>query len=263
MKMTNAHKLTEQVRFGLTAAGVTGATCLCLCAALNQGIFVVLVFTAIFTMASIGKKWIYTPSPLLAVIFVFLMQFNSLLGSAASLVLGSLICFALNRLIKREKLPDFITGGCLIGLALCTTILFTNTYFGIGATGFTPFEMLSSYRSLGFHPDFRGLLYGTITLFTMITYPFKFRRLKNIIPAEFITVAIPFVLNLILNPDPAYTTTNEFSGITPYSGFINISGISDVMGLLSTSIATGFILYVLSQNSAENKIYNSESVLEK
>ncbi len=255
MKKNNGHNLTGQVSLGLTAAGATGATCLCLCAVLNQGIFVVLIFTALFTMASIGKKSVYTPSSLLAVIFVFLLQFNSLLGSAVSLALGSLICFALNNMTKSKKLPDFITGGCYIGLALCTTILFTNTYFGIGASGFTPLEMLKSYRSLGFHPDFRGLLYGTITLFTMITYPFKFRKLKNVIPAEFITIAIPFVLNLILNPDPAYTTTNEYSGIELYSGFLNISDISDIAGLLSASISTGFILYVLSQNSTGNSIY--------
>ncbi len=248
MKKVDTHNLMEQTGFGLTAAGVISAYCLCLSAALNQGVFVALIGVVLFTVFSIKKNYIYTPSPLFAVIFFFLLQFNSLVGAVISLALGGCICFTLNKITKGKKLPDFISAGCFIGLALCATILFTNTYFGIGASGFTPLEMLKSYRSLGFHPDFRGLLYGTITLFTMITYPFKFRKLKNIIPAEFITIIIPFVLNLILNPDPQYTTTNEYSTVNFNDNMFNYTDISVVWGLISTGIATGFILYALLQN---------------
>ncbi len=255
MRNTNTHNLTGDICFGLTAAGVISSYCLCLCAALNQGVFVVLICILLYAAASMGKKSVYAPSPLLAVIFFFLLQFNSFMGSVISLALGSLTCFTIYKLTQGKKLPDFISGGCFIGLALCSTILFTNAYFGIGASGFTPLEMLKSYRSLGFHPDFRGLLYGTITLFTMITYPFKFRKLKNIIPAEFITVAIPFVLNLILNPNSSNTTTNEYSEVKIYNEIFNITDISVVFGLVCTGIATGFILYVLLQNSQDIKPY--------
>lgn len=253
MKKTNVHSLIGQAGFGLTAASVISSYCLCLCAVLNQSVFVALICTLLFTMTSIGKNHIYAPSPLLAVVFFFLLQFNSFIGALVSLVAGSIVCLALSRFTKDKKLPDYIAGGCLIGLALCSTILFTNAYFGIGAQGFTPLEMLKSYRSLGFHPDFRGLLYGTITLFTMITYPFKFRKAKNIIPAEFITVIIPFVLNLVLNPIPAYTSTNEYSAVDFYDGMSAVTDAHSVLSLIGTSIATGFILFILSQNPAEDK----------
>ncbi len=246
MKKIDAHNLTGQVGFGLTAAGVISAYCLCLCAVLNQGVFVALVSILFFALVSLKQKFIYAPSPLLAVVFFFLLQLNSPIAAAISLALGGAICFAISKCTKGLRVPDFISGGCLIGLALCATILFTNAYFGIGASGYSPLEMLKSYRSLGFHPDFRGLLYGTITLFTMITYPFKFRKLKNIIPAEFITVAIPFVLNLILNPDPVRTTTNEYTAFNLYG---EISAPLDIGIVLNAGFVTGFLLYILTQNS--------------
>ena len=253
MKKICSYNLIGQVGFGLTAAGAISAYCLCLCAVLNQGAFVALAITAIFALASIKQKFIYAPSPLLAVVFFYLLQFNSLVTATLSLCLGVLICFLISKLTNGGKIPNFIAGGCLIGLTLCATILFTNAYFGIGASGYTPLEMLKSYRSLGFHPDFRGLLYGTITLFTMITYPFKFRKLKNIIPAEFITVAIPFVLNLILNPDPARTTTNEYTSFNLYG---KISALPGIGVILSAGFVTGILLYVLTQNSQGGKTGN-------
>ncbi len=253
MSKINLQNSAKQACFGLTAAGVLSAYALCLCATLNQGIVVALICILLYTLFSVKKEFIYAPSPLFAVIFFFLLQFNTFAGAVISLVIGGLFSFALGKISKHKKVPDFITGGCFVGLALCATILFTNTYFGIGARGFTPLEMLKSYRSLGFHPDFRGLLYGTITLFTMITYPFKFRKLKNIIPPEFITVFIPFVLNLILNPNPLYTTTNEYSGIVCSDLTFSINNSSVIYGILTTGVATGFILYMLLQSSPQKK----------
>lgn len=246
MRKFDAHNLTGQLGFGLTAAGVISAYCLCLCAVLNQGVFVALVCILFFASVSVKQKFIYAPSPLLAVVYFILLQLNSPVAAAISLTLGGIICFAISKCTKGLKVPDFISGGCLIGLALCATILFTNAYFGIGASGYSPLEMLKSYRSLGFHPDFRGLLYGTITLFTMITYPFKFRKLKDIIPAEFITIVIPFVLNLILNPDPQRTTTNEYTAFNLYD---EISAPTDIGIMLYAGFVTGFLLYILTQNS--------------
>ena len=73
--------------------------------------------------------------------------------------------------------------------------------------------MLKSYRSLGFHPNFRGLLFGTITLFLMITYPFKFRKLNRLLPAEFVTLALPLALNFLLDRDPALTPVDEAAAL--------------------------------------------------
>ena len=50
------------------------------------------------------------------------------------------------------------------------TILQTNNYFGINATGVSAVDMLLSYRSFGFHANWRTVLYGTIVLVLMITY---------------------------------------------------------------------------------------------
>lgn len=249
MKRSNAYNLIKQTGFGFTAAGAIGTCCLSLCACLNQGVIVALIFTILFTLSSIKKNSLFAPSPLFAVVFFFALQFNSLTATAIIILLGSITSLALNKIVKGKPLPDFITGGCFVGLALCATILFTNSYFGIGATGFTPLDMLKSYRSLGFHPDFRGLLYGTITLFTMITYPFKFRRLKTIVPPEFITIFIPFVLNLLLNPNPSYTTTNEYSDIDLYSMMFDYTSATAIWRIFFTGVATGFVIYVLSQKS--------------
>ena len=249
MDKTRAHNLISQAGFGLTAAGAIGAYCICLCAVFNQGVIVALTCAVLFTLASVKRGAIYTPSPLLAVSFFLLLQLNSLPLAIISLAIGCVLCLILSKRLKGAMPPDFVMGGIFIGLALCATILFTNTYFGIGAYGATTLDMLKSYRSLGFHPDFRGLLYGTITLFTMITYPFKFRRLKNIIPAEFITILIPFILNLILNPNAAYTTTNEYfaaeiSFSMPDADYATIS-----RGVLSAAAVTGFVLYLLSDKT--------------
>ena len=56
------------------------------------------------------------------------------------------------------------------------TILQTNNYFGINATGVSAVDMLLSYRSFGFHANWRTVLYGTIVLVLMITYPRKFKK---------------------------------------------------------------------------------------
>ena len=95
--------------------------------------------------------------------------------------IASIIYILLKKFLNERQSPDHIVAGISLGLCIGATILLTNSYFGIGATSATPLEMLKSYRSLGFHPHFMGLLTGTITLFTMITYPFKFKKLSKIL----------------------------------------------------------------------------------
>lgn len=263
MKKISTHNLIGQIGFGLTAAGAISIYCICLCAVFNQGIIVALALTILFALASVKKSSVYAPSPLLAVALFFLLRLNSLTLAIASLGFGCVYCFILSKCLKGVKAPNFVSGGVFIGLALCATILFTNTYFGIGAYGTTTLDMLKAYRSLGFHPDFRGLLYGTITLFTMITYPFKFRRLKNIIPAEFITILIPFVLNLFLNPDPGYTTTNEYS-VVDFSNQLHYSAYPYVIrDVLSTGAVAGFALYLLSDKDSKSSgaIFSAHPVI--
>ena len=48
-----------------------------------------------------------------------------------------------------------------------------------------------------------------MTLFAMITYPFKFRKANKYLPAECFSLLLPLILNLVLNPQENYTPINE------------------------------------------------------
>ena len=103
--------------------------------------------------------------------------------------------------------------GLMLATALTVTVLQTTNYFGIGATGNTPREMIESYVSLGFHGNWRGVLYGTIVLVIMITYPRKFKKFSKIIHASFFALIITVVLNYFLNPPDMITSINEISAL--------------------------------------------------
>lgn len=120
----------------------------------------------------------------------------------ASFFAGVLVFAAL--LLRADRLLRFIpapvAGGFTIGTALVMTILQTNNYFGINATGVSAVDMLLSYRSFGFHANWRTVLYGTIVLVLMITYPRKFKKLHRKIPAQFVSLVIALGLHLCLVP---------------------------------------------------------------
>jgi MFS superfamily sulfate permease-like transporter len=92
--------------------------------------------------------------------------------------------------------------------------LLTTHYFGIGASGSNAKEMITSYLSLGFHPNWRGVLYGTIVMVIMITFPRKFKKLCKTISAPFIAVVITLILNLFLNPSYMVSAINEIGGFS-------------------------------------------------
>lgn len=247
----------NSIGYGITGALLLLSCSICFCAALGRGIFGAFTVTIIcLAFALKNKSKIFVPSALLITPLFIFAQYDGLLPCMIAVASGGLIYLLLQKTAKNLRTPDCILAGIFIGLALSTTILLTNTYFGIGAHGSTPLEMLRSYRSLGFHPDFRGLLYGTITLFTMITYPFKFRKLNKVIPAEFITVAIPFVLNIALNPNSDYTTTNEYSfAVQKTLLSADLKTGRQVIAIILTGIAIGILLYILDkQNSYSPKV---------
>lgn len=149
--------------------------------------------------------------------------------------LGSLLCFIAVLIAAfckngkfRIKIYPPIAGAIMLGFALCVTVMQTTNYFGIGATGKNVIEMLSSYRSLGFHGNWRGVLYGTIVLVIMITYPRKFKKLRHNIPAAFWALLITTLLNLRLNPSTQITAITE---IGDYS--INAQSLLDASVLSS------------------------------
>ncbi len=206
----------DKISYGLTALMLVGTYAVCTCAVTGISTAGVLACTLICLLCSLGlKNSVLAPDAFLLVPVIFVLGKAGWFELFVSAMLGAVIFIILSHFIKNKKLPDCIIAGASLGLALSATVLITNDYFGIGAFGATAFDMLKTYRSLGFHPHFRGLLYGTITLFLMITYPFKCKKLSKIIPQEFITLVIPTVLNLFLNPDRVLTTVNEAAAFAP------------------------------------------------
>lgn len=246
------NKFKNSIGYGITGALLILSCSICFCAALGRGIYGALLTTVICTLFALkSKTTFFVPSALLITPLFIFTQYTGLLPCLLAVTLGGIICLVLQKKVKSVSLPNAVTAGVFVGLALGTTILLTNTYFGIGACAHTPSEMLKAYGSLGFHPDFRGLLYGTITLFTMITYPFKFRKLNKIIPSEFITVAIPFLLNIALNPNRQRTTTNEYFYATTNITLIgDESLLSCAPTIILTGLALGVLLFFFSKQSA-------------
>lgn len=224
---------------GLTAAMLIGSYSLAVCAAAGFNMLSFAVCAVFCALISINCKKILAPHPYLFVPAIFVLGETNALTLSLSIAAGAFIFLVMKKII-RFKVSHYARSAGGIALALAVTILLTNLYFGIGATGYEALEMLKSYRSLGFHPNFRGLLYGTITLFAMITYPFKFKKLNKYIPAEFITLLIPLILNLFLNPDAELTTINELGGLweanLSQSGNFFASTISDFKEFFAVSI---------------------------
>ena len=141
-------------------------------------------------------------SPTLLVFLIFLFV-NSVIGKEALPLCGitgaifSLIIYSIKP-IKSKMSESCVFGSLSLMTALFITVFVTNSYFGIGASGNTIIGMLKSYRSLGFHPNWRGILYGTIVMVVMITFPRKFKKGTKIVAAPFYALVITYILNLLL-----------------------------------------------------------------
>lgn len=141
--------------------------------------------------------------------------FNAATVSLAIIISGALLSLSP---FYGSKLKQLISSpasaGAMLAAALSVTILFTTDYFGIGASGNDVIKMLASYRSLGFHANWRGVLYGTIVMVIMITFPRKFKKLSTTVNASFIAIAITLILNLFLNPSYMPTAINEIGAFS-------------------------------------------------
>ena len=237
----------SQAFAGISAFLLTASLSIAFAAVTQQGLTGALLCVVACSFISLTVKGsLCAPNPLFTVPYYYISLNASPVGAFISIALASAVFTIItNKLPRKVSAPSPAVAGAVLGLCIGATILLTNSYFGIGAYGTTPLEMLKSYRSLGFHPHFMGLLTGTITLFTMITYPFKFKKLSKIIPPAFITLAIPYILNLFLNPDVEYTTINE----ADFSGFIDISAFFTPVLNYSTEqipvIVEGFVIFLI------------------
>ena len=180
---------------GLTAAGIVFSYTFAAFSCLGLNIYYALsgAVICLILSAALLKDEVLAPDSFLLVPVVFTVTAAGFSYLPVSVFGGALLFVLLKPLLKKIKIPDCIIAGAALGLAFSATALFTTYYFGIGASGSYTFEILKNYRYLGFHPNWRGVFYGTITLFAMITYPFKFKKLSKYLPAEVFSVAIPFI----------------------------------------------------------------------
>ena len=263
----NKNNIKTDILAGLTGAMLLGSYALCASAAVGLGLWNVFFCVVICSLFSIKlKNKIFAPDAFLLIPIHFVITQCGICYLPLCITFGAIIYLALSKLIKRNNRTNAIIAWITLMLALIATVILTNIYFGIGASGSTAIEMLKSYRSLGFHPHFRGLLYGTITLFAMITYPFKFRKLNKTLPAEFMTLLVPLILNLFLNPDREFTTVNEIEffsnnkllSLIPFVFSGKVETITPST-LIIGSVFLGFVLYLRS--SKENTMTNTISNL--
>lgn len=254
-KTFKKQNITSDILSGLTAAMLIGSYSLCTSAVSGLGLWNVFFCVTVCALFSLKlKNKVFSPDVFLLMPVLFVISEGGANLLPFCVAGGVSVFLILRKVLPDFKIPDCVIAGGGLGLALVATIILTNRYFGIGAFGSTAFEMLKTYRSLGFHPNFRGLLYGTITLFAMITYPFKFRKLNKYLPAEFMTLLVPLILNLFLNPQQELTTVNEITTfITPFSDNIFLFDFSkditapQISAAISGAIALGFILFSYSR----------------
>lgn len=242
---------TTDALFGFTAAGKVFSCALAFAACLSLNIYSALICCAACLAASVMRKnTVLCPDAFLIVPLVFVATSCGASYLPVTLLAGAALYFLLSipALKKMDgffglsSLPLSCRLGVSMGLAFSVTALLTTYYFGIGATGATVLEMLKNYRYLGFHPNWRGVFYGTITLFAMITYPFKFKKLSQYLPAEVVSLFIPFALNVVLNPNRAETPILEVGSL----GFMNgLSGVKDFLPIIKTDFTDSSVLPVV------------------
>ncbi len=254
-KVLCSNSILSQLGSGITGAMLTGSFAISVCAVTGRGLGAFLICSLICFVFSVkNKNKIFAPHVFLLLPLFYVLSQGSALACGLAVAIGGLFYLCLTKFVKNAPVPHFVASGMGLGIAVGVTILLTNSYFGIGADSFTPFDMLKEFRSLGFHPNFRGLFYGTITLFAMITYPFKFRKLNKYIPAAFITLLIPYVFNLFLNPHKDLTTINESTSLVfadsiknELLAFIGIS-VKDIPFILKGAVGFGAILFVFGDS---------------
>ncbi|MBR6939691.1 MAG: hypothetical protein IKH65_02685 [Clostridia bacterium] len=191
-------------------------------------------------------------------------------GAFVAILMCSVYAFFLlksKKTINALKLPE-IKAPLMLATALSVTVLITTYYFGIGAAGNTVPEMFKDYRSLGFHPNWRGILYGTIVMVIMITFPRKFKKGSRIFSAAFAAIIFTYILNLLLIPAGTVSPI-EFTGEPGYAifngfNFEELSAFGNIMTVITGSFAMAVTVMITGNRnkaSGENSLYDSLYIL--
>ena len=246
--MLKNNKLIKNLSYGVTAFLFIFSYSLCFAVSLQLNIWYALVTAITASLISVTlKSQVLAPDTFFTVPLLLVLSSGNNALLPFSVIGGALFYFAFSKKFKEATIHPAVFGGLSLGLAFSVTALLTTHYFGIGAEGFTVIEILKTYRSLGFHPNWRGVFFGTITLFSMITYPFKFRRANKYLPAECFALLLPLILNLILNPQENYTPINELKS---NFDFINQNELAFFLPSFSTEFDFAMQSYVNAFTSA-------------
>ena len=247
-QMLKNNKYITNLSYGVTAFLFVFSYSLCFAASLQLNIWYALVTAITSLIISISlKSQVLVPDTFLTVPLLLVLSSGTNALLPFSVIGGGLIYAMLNKKFKSYKIDPAIKGALYLSLAFSVTALLTTHYFGIGANGFTVIEILKNYRSLGFHPNWRGVFFGTITLFSMITYPFKFKKANKYLPAECFSLILPLALNLFLNPEERYTPIDELSNIF---NFLNQDSLSFFLPSFNTDFDFSMQSYVNAFKSA-------------
>ena len=141
--------------------------------------------------------------------------------------------------------------------AFCVTAIFTNYYFDIGATGATPVKMIVNYFVIGFHPNWRGILYGTIVLVLMITMRRKFKKAGAVCNFQLVALFVTTVLNFFLIPKGSISPI-ELTAIPSFEDFsLSFSfgdfGIYDIFRIFICSLLLFIFLCILKKGGVKLK----------
>ncbi len=272
--MLQKNNLVKKLSYGITAYLFVFSYTLCFAVSLQLNIWYALATAIISIIVSVSlKKQIFAPDTffIAPLLLVLSSGTNSLLPF--TVIGGGLIFLFLNKKSEKLTLHPAVKSGLSLSLAFAVTALLTTHYFGIGAEGFTVIEILKTYRSLGFHPNWRGVFFGTVTLFAMITYPFKFRKANKYLPAECFALILPLILNLILNPDKSYTPINEIAELSDFIAQNKLSFFlpsfndeflfsqSAYINAFQSALSLGFLLLFFSQNKTRADSQGTSTIL--
>ena len=159
--------------------------------------------------------------PVLIVLQDIALRHGNAGGLAVAIACTALVGAALllySRREKSEKIKQFgeklrppatFYPGFSLGAALLMALYQGSGYFAVGASGAGIAELLRSYRGLGFHPNWRTVLFSTIMLVILITWPRKFKKLSRALPGSFVGILAVTALNFALNPNPLRSTVLE------------------------------------------------------
>ena len=216
-----------------------------------------------------GKQKISVPNLAIFLIMLYAATDIGINAAMISVLVSGFVMLLISRFnLSRKflKISPVAVGAVSFAAAIILCIIEVNFYFGIGVPQGTALFTLAAYKSFGFHSNWRGVLFGTITLVIMITYPIKFKKFSKKVPEGFAALLITVLLNvLLLNPDVTHTYIDEIGELPTYliPSFDNISfkGLSaeSILPILTYTVAivSVYVVETLAKERHHKDINNS------